>query len=459
MKLLIFGTGLFYENRKVQLKEIYSDLEIIGFVDNNTYSSVKDGLDVYHPNNISELEFDFIILMSKSADDMKKQLISIGIEKKKIKTWDDVLDDRNGVEVRLYGANSFGAGHRNMLVISPFLGYSGVPIVSVYIAEVMEEQGINVTIVSTGGDYHFIQEMVKQGHNVVIYPKLNRGFDTEIYWLSQFDYIFVNSFVMLEAIEYISKYRHVFWWLHEASYYVKRTLSENPYSASKINLKNTSIFAVSNIAKENLNGVIETERIGLLPYGIPDKDIEESRFDEKRKIVFAIIGTIEERKAQDIFINAALTIDSGAAEFWIIGATTDNVLESEISQMANVYENIKILGELSRKKMEEAYEHIDVLVCPSREDPFPVTVTEALMYGKPVIVSEKVGQADYLQDGINGFICQSGSVESLSEKMKQVISNKGLLKYIGQSARKLYEEQFTLKHFAHNLQDIILQKK
>ena len=103
MKIVVFGTGLFYDNRKQELKEICPDWEIIAFLDNNKNIKEKDGIDVVNPEKIKEINYEQIILMSKSYLEMKNQLLSLGIDREIILCWDDVLDIKRGTELRYYG--------------------------------------------------------------------------------------------------------------------------------------------------------------------------------------------------------------------------------------------------------------------------------------------------------------------------------------------------------------------
>ena len=53
--------------------------------------------------------------------------------------------------------------------------------------------------------------------------------------------------------------------------------------------------------------------------------------------------------------------------------------------------NIKLLGHLPNEKLAQVYSEHDVLVLPSKREPWGLVVEEALYHGLPVIVSDKVG--------------------------------------------------------------------
>ena len=101
------------------------------------------------------------------------------------------------------------------------------------------------------------------------------------------------------------------------------------------------------------------------------------------------------------------------------------------------------------------YEEIDVVVCPSRNDPMPVVVTEGMMMKKVCIVSEDVGQATILTDGESGLICRTGDAEDLCKKMKWAIDHKDRCVEMGNKAHELYKQFFSMEKFEHNVMKIM----
>ena len=63
--------------------------------------------------------------------------------------------------------------------------------------------------------------------------------------------------------------------------------------------------------------------------------------------------------------------------------------------------------------MRETLSEFDLLVLPSRYDGWGVVVNEALMCGVPVVVSSACGAKELIKDGVNGYIFESGNLQSL----------------------------------------------
>ena len=59
------------------------------------------------------------------------------------------------------------------------------------------------------------------------------------------------------------------------------------------------------------------------------------------------------------------------------------------------------------------------LVLPSREEGLPLVVVEAMLCGRPTIVTDIAGNAEFLQDGKNGFVCPSPCADLLDETLER----------------------------------------
>ena len=456
MKIIVFGTGLYYENRKERIDTLFPTGEIVGFLDNDEEKVSHDGLPVYRPQEIIKLEYDLVLIMSSYSAEMQTQLENLNVPISKIVKWEDVEKKSSGTEIKLFCGRRVTDSKGRVLIVSVHAGYSGVPIVAAYATRALSAIGYETWLCAEEYNPKFVNEQVQNGINIIIYPNLSRGDIEEQNWLRQFDYVLINSFTMANCVMWMSAQTQVTWWLHEASDYVKKVLDTSKDMLSEIDYSKTQIMAVSDVTRTNVKKVLN-EKIELLPYGIPDSF--DDRKADNEKVKFGIIGTIEKRKAQDIFIDAASRLDGDTCEFILIGAVRDKEFaETQFKKIAGS-SYIKYNGELTQKGVNDFLSELDVLVCPSREDPFPVTVIEAMMHGIPVIVSDKTGEAAFITNGENGYVFESDNVNELLEYIELLANNKELRTRIGQNARKLYESNFTMEHFAQRLQAIIEQTK
>ena len=224
---------------------------------------------------------------------------------------------------------------------------------------------------------------------------------------------------------------------------------KNMHKMPKI-AKNVDIYAVGHRAMESFKKYLGRDDVSCLLYGIPDER-------PKEKIHFMLSGTISTRKAQDIFVDAIMLLReefNKKADFTIIGNIVNQEVYDQIVQKAQNIDNLRILDGVSHEEMLQMYENVDVIVCPSREDPMPVVVAEGMMNSKVCIVSDHTGTAKIITDGKDGIICEV-SAESLAKKIEWVICNYKNLDAMRENARKLYLKNFSLDTFEKNILKII----
>lgn len=85
MKILIFGTSKGKDDVEKYLD--FNKVTIVGYIDNDIskQKTKLNNVNVYSPNEILNLEYDFIIISSSTFDrEMKKQLLSLGVDEEKI---------------------------------------------------------------------------------------------------------------------------------------------------------------------------------------------------------------------------------------------------------------------------------------------------------------------------------------------------------------------------------------
>ena len=75
-----------------------------------------------------------------------------------------------------------------------------------------------------------------------------------------------------------------------------------------------------------------------------------------------------------------------------------------------------------------------MFVLPSRHDGWGVVVNEAIGAGLPIIVSDRVGARDLVENGVNGFITIAGNVDSLASALFKLARSHALRESFGRSS-------------------------
>lgn len=178
------------------------------------------------------------------------------------------------------------------------------------------------------------------------------------------------------------------------------------------------------------------------------------RRESELPIKFLMAGTIQIIKGQDYFLRAldALPINyKKKIEVYFAGVPADQEMVESIQALCHTWSNATYLGLISRDKLFELYPQMDVVVCPSRDDTIPLIVPEMMMFSGIAICSTTTGISYKIENGINGFVFESGNVPELVKQMIEVIDNYEELGEIRLRARKTYEKYFTTEIFEKQL--------
>jgi glycosyltransferase involved in cell wall biosynthesis len=188
-----------------------------------------------------------------------------------------------------------------------------------------------------------------------------------------------------------------------------------------------------------------------------------SRNSADEKIRFLALGTIEERKAFDIFIHAYQEMDFSykeKAEIHFAGRLMEyarNYYEPLLAEIKE-YKNIYYHGEIKdRVALLNLMAESHVIVVPSKDEACSLVVLEAAMLGKPIIISENIG-AKYLITPENGWVFKTDSVESLKTVYETIISNPDSLEKLekmGEESRKKYTETSTFDIYRKNILSMV----
>jgi len=112
----------------------------------------------------------------------------------------------------------------------------------------------------------------------------------------------------------------------------------------------------------------------------------------------------------------------------------------EEAQALGIAERVRFLGFVNQSRLPAVYRAADILVLPSEYEPFGVVVNEAMLCGRPVIVSDRVGaRYDLVREGETGFVYPCGDVKALARILREVLPDRERLKRMGEAARKRME--------------------
>ncbi|MDE6662369.1 MAG: glycosyltransferase family 4 protein [Lachnospiraceae bacterium] len=464
MKFLLFGTGDYYE----RYKKWFNSEDVLALLDNSPIkqNSLIDGIKVLSPEEGVKLPFDVIVILSFYVKEMKRQLNDLNIPDDKIYHFYDlhrlIYKKENKKAIQYYGdaeriIKADDSKGKRILLLSQDMTLGGPAIALFYVAKVLVEQGYQILFASML-DGPLREKLLDINVPVVVDVNLQIETMEDADWTSHFSLIFCNTINFHVFLSKRNVNIPVIWWLHDSEFFYHGIKSEILQS---INTKNLNVCSVGPVPERAMHNILPELPIERLLYGVNDSaqgidKIQRNKGKEK-KICFVTIGYIENRKGQDILVEAIRLIPSEIrrkAEFYLVGQNSSAFAQKLIEQIKDIPE-IVIAGTVDRKGIDEILDYADMMICPSREDPMPTVAAEAMMHGVPCIVSSVTGTAEYIESGINGYIFPSEDVRYLSEKIKWCIINYDKIYNMGINARLVYERIFSVSVFEKKIMELL----
>jgi glycosyltransferase involved in cell wall biosynthesis len=99
---------------------------------------------------------------------------------------------------------------------------------------------------------------------------------------------------------------------------------------------------------------------------------------------------------------------------------------------------VEFVGPQTPVELRRRYHSADLLVFPSRYDPWGLVLNEASCAGLAAIASDGAGATrDLLTDGVDGLIVRAGSVDALRDALDTVAQDPGLPERLGDAVRRV----------------------
>ncbi|WP_199456958.1 MULTISPECIES: glycosyltransferase family 4 protein [unclassified Marinobacter] len=101
---------------------------------------------------------------------------------------------------------------------------------------------------------------------------------------------------------------------------------------------------------------------------------------------------------------------------------------------------------------------LDLVVCASHQEGFPVSILEAMAFAKPIISTNVNGIPEAIVDGESGLLVKPSSADELAAKINLLISNRKLRHYFAVKARQRVLDNFSLDKFFSKIQNLYNEK-
>lgn len=207
-----------------------------------------------------------------------------------------------------------------------------------------------------------------------------------------------------------------------------------------------------------------SSKISVIPPGVDTRHFYPIPKDEAKEVVgvpqdahmILFVGRIEPLKGIDNLIKAIGIIQERGVlqccphQLIIIGGEPNakpEDMNAEMARLQDMVESLGIenfvifLGKQDQQILPYYYSAAEVAVMPSHYESFGMVALEAMACGTPVVASQVGGLAFLIRDGETGFVVPGNDIESLADRLINLIKDKALREKLGRNSSeyaKLY---------------------
>ena len=162
--------------------------------------------------------------------------------------------------------------------------------------------------------------------------------------------------------------------------------------------------------------------------------------------VAGAVGTVSRRKGSDLVLGVGRALE-GRVELRLIGPPAPG---PEAGWAEEVLRSAPAAGVTYAGASADPLAGLHALLMPSREDPFPLAVLEAMAAGLPVVGAAVDGIPEQLADGA-GILVPPEDVAGMAGALLALADDPERCRRIGTAARERVAERFTLERQAEGL--------
>jgi glycosyltransferase involved in cell wall biosynthesis len=172
------------------------------------------------------------------------------------------------------------------------------------------------------------------------------------------------------------------------------------------------------------------------------------------KVRLLAVGRMMPKKGFDVLLRAFSQLDRAACnpDLILIGDGPERGVIESLRQEFGLDGSVCLRGAGDREAVVHAMEASDIVVIPSREEPFGMVALEAMARGKPVVAS-RVGGLPEILDNADAILVVPDNPNALAQAINQTITRLGQEPAYGTHNREI-ASRFSIERMVDEYEDI-----
>lgn len=215
----------------------------------------------------------------------------------------------------------------------------------------------------------------------------------------------------------------------------------------KVYAKCDAFIALSDEWKERLTLIVPEEKIIVIENYCM---IPETPNRKKNQILF--LGEIGERKGcLDIPSIYAEILKSEKAVPLVMGGDGEIEKVKQLLEEKGATEGVSFPGWVRGGEKDRLLGESSIFLFPSYNEGMPMALLEAMAYGLAVVTTRVGGIPRLIDHGINGYLCEPGDIEDITEKVLELVQDEKKRSEFGNAAREKAVTEYSLKKHMEKL--------
>lgn len=160
-------------------------------------------------------------------------------------------------------------------------------------------------------------------------------------------------------------------------------------------------------------------------------------------------------KGVDVVVKAFLKISANFPDrsLKIVGYCPDR---GYFERLAGGCQQVEFHPQVPYVHAIELIKGCEVFVLPSRTEAMGRVLLEAMASGKPIVASDVDGIPSYVKNGYNGLLFRSEDIDDLADKLKMVLSDRGLSDTLARNAYDHVRKEYSEEQYLNKFTDMVL---